>query len=581
MANRKFIIYFGIILLASAFALNSCKKEMSCEDCKENNKPPISIAGPDQLLTLPADSVLLDGSSSSDPDGSISVWLWTKISGPASFYVVKPSDSITLIKNLTIGTYQFELKVTDNKGLFAKDTMQVIVNDPSQYNRQPIANAGPDQTITLPANQISVNGSTSTDPDNNIAAYAWTIISGPSSFSITNSNAVQTQVTNLVQGIYQFELKVTDTYGLFSKDTMKVTVNASIIITDCNGNVRPQVNAQLIPLGMLSIPRYGVAVASIGTKIFFAGGFTVYGYTPTSNVSTVDIYDVVTNLWSTAELSQARSTITTVVLGSKIFFAGGSANTSTGFSSRVDIYDVISNAWSTTELSSGAIHLTAGATGNKVLFGGGFREYGTSRRVDIYNVSTGTWIIDSLTNRVEEAVYGIGATVIGNKIYFAGAAQWAWDFGENSSTINIYDAATGNWSLSSLSVERGLMASIAVGDKNYWAGGDGYPESAAPTDLVEIKDMNTGNSEFSCLFQANAMLSAVQRNNDIIFFTGNWGGLIQDKFDIYHLLSRTWSVGVLPVAVEGSSIVAMNNNVYVWGGKINGTYSYQLWKLEF
>jgi hypothetical protein len=66
----------------------SCNKEYSCEGCKENNKPPIAIAGPDQLITLATDSVLLDGRSSSDPDGTISEWLWTKISGPASFAII-------------------------------------------------------------------------------------------------------------------------------------------------------------------------------------------------------------------------------------------------------------------------------------------------------------------------------------------------------------------------------------------------------------------------------------------------------------------------------------------------------------
>ena len=97
------------------------------------NKPPIAIAGPDQVITLPTDSVSLDGSASSDPDGKISEWLWTKISGPASFNIIKPSDSTTKVKTLVAGTYQFELKVTDNGGLSAKDTVQVIVNDPMQY----------------------------------------------------------------------------------------------------------------------------------------------------------------------------------------------------------------------------------------------------------------------------------------------------------------------------------------------------------------------------------------------------------------------------------------------------------------
>ncbi|HJS53078.1 MAG TPA: hypothetical protein VJ765_01000, partial [Chitinophagaceae bacterium] len=91
-------------------------------------------------------------------------------------------------------------------------------------NRPPVANAGADQVINLPSNSINLNGSASTDPDNNIASSQWTKISGPSSFTIANPNAVQTQVTNLVEGVYQFELKVTDRFGLYDKDTMQATV---------------------------------------------------------------------------------------------------------------------------------------------------------------------------------------------------------------------------------------------------------------------------------------------------------------------------------------------------------------------
>lgn len=87
--------------------------------------------------------------------------------------------------------------MTDNAGLSAKDTVQVIVNDPSQSNRPPVANAGSDQTITLPTNTVSLNGSVSTDPDNNITGYVWTKISGPSSFNIANTIATQAASTTL------------------------------------------------------------------------------------------------------------------------------------------------------------------------------------------------------------------------------------------------------------------------------------------------------------------------------------------------------------------------------------------------
>jgi K319L-like, PKD domain/WD40-like Beta Propeller Repeat len=219
----------AFILLAAALGMLlflSCQKEYSCEGCKETNKPPIAAAGPDQVITLPLDSVLLDGSKSSDPDGKISAWQWTKITGPASCTIVSATLATTTVKNLKAGTYQFELKVTDDKGVSAKDTVMIKGDSIMTVNHPPVACAGSDQTVTLPTNTVTLDGSCSTDPDNNMVSYAWTKISGPSSFNIVNVNAIQTQVSNLTEGTYQFELKVTDAGGLIDRDTMIVTVMA-------------------------------------------------------------------------------------------------------------------------------------------------------------------------------------------------------------------------------------------------------------------------------------------------------------------------------------------------------------------
>jgi hypothetical protein len=99
-------------------------------------------------------------------------------------------------------------------------------------NHPPVANAGADQTITLPTSTVNLDGSGSTDPDNNITGYVWTKISGPSSFNIKNANDVQTQAINLVEGVYQFEFKVTDAGGLLSWDTIMVNVVTCIGPTD-------------------------------------------------------------------------------------------------------------------------------------------------------------------------------------------------------------------------------------------------------------------------------------------------------------------------------------------------------------
>ncbi len=266
-----FILCVGVVIFVS------CKKEYSCEGCADQDKPPIANAGKDTVIVLPVNSVKLDGSLSNDPDGTITSFLWTKIAGPVSFNINSATTVRTIVKNLAIGSYRFELKVTDNLGLSAKDTMTVTVDAATTTNHPPIANAGVDQIITLPTNTVNLDGSSSTDPDNNIISYGWTKISGPSLFNIANANMVQTQVANLIEGIYQFELKVMDAGGLFSKDTIKITLNPVVTPpppTSCTPLNRPIINAQLTPLGSLSKARSLMATASAGEKILFAGGRT-------------------------------------------------------------------------------------------------------------------------------------------------------------------------------------------------------------------------------------------------------------------------------------------------------------------
>jgi hypothetical protein len=286
------------IILIWIVAFISCKRELSCESCNVAvNKLPIALAGPDQIITLPTDSISLDGSASSDPDGKISAWLWTKISGPASFAIKNTTAPTTVVKKLTAGAYQFELTVTDDGGLSARDTLRVIVDSVLTTNHPPVACAGADKVITLPTNADTLTGNCSTDPDNNIVVYLWTKVAGPSSVNITNANAVQTRVTNLVQGMYQFELKVTDAGQLFSKDTIQIVVNPTSL--NCDISLRQIINAQLVPIGTLSQGRHNLVTATAGSKILFAGGFIPLAYS-----TRIDIYDFVTNTWATAELSE-------------------------------------------------------------------------------------------------------------------------------------------------------------------------------------------------------------------------------------------------------------------------------------
>jgi hypothetical protein len=651
------LFYLLIISLSGVLLFSSCKREPYCVTCNETNRPPDARAGVDQKIAFPIDSVFLDGSSSSDLDGIIASHFWRKTSGPLSAVILYSDSSRTLIKSLTEGVYEFELTIKDNGGLSAKDTVQVIVGDPPLPNYPPVANAGVDQTIILPNNTVSLDGGASTDPNNNIASYAWTKISGPASINVFNANTVQTRVADLVEGIYEFELKLIDSGGLFSKDTLQVTVNSNNLppkanagndmsvnydlqICNTNRNVslnssnstdpdgiivsyfwtgpgiisnaaaaitqvgnlmpgknnfilkvtddkgatgydtvlidvvgvnRPLVNAQLVLVSTLSHTRQFIRVASAANKIVFAGEGTSMSLSP--ETTSLDIYDITSNTWTSKQLTEARTGMGVAVYNNKIFFAGGTPDGGDNFeSSTVDIYDASANSWSSAQLGQ-VRSVTAGATnGNRVLFAGGMYGFDySSSVVDLYDVPTNSW---SIANLSEQRIVG-AATTIGNKTYFAGGLSWTFTEATPSSRIDVYDAATNTWAVEQLSQSRAHMAGIAIGNKNYWAGG--YNDHM--TNSVEIKDAVTKSTSFACLFQPNSDFKAVSKNNKIVFFTGS--GAEKNKFDIYDVLTNTWSIGVLSQNIEGAAIISVHNTIYVAGGYVNGVLSNRVWKLEF
>ena len=189
------------------------------------NVAPVAKAGIDIGITLPTNTITLNGNASSDADGSIALYLWTKESGPTAT-IADANNSTTAINNLLAGTYVFKLKVTDDKGATATDQVSIVVNaaPPPPPSVGPVAKAGSDITITLPTNTVTLNGSSSTDDDGTISFYVWKKISGQQA-TILNPSATSTLVNNLEEGDYLFQLTVIDTKGASSVDLVKVLVN--------------------------------------------------------------------------------------------------------------------------------------------------------------------------------------------------------------------------------------------------------------------------------------------------------------------------------------------------------------------
>jgi len=231
-----------------------------------SNARPTAAAGADQVITLPQSTVTLSGSGN-DTDGTITTYAWTALSGPAGCNIVSPASAQTVVSGLVAGSYVFELAVTDNGGATAKDsvTIQVLPAVAPPANLPPVVHAGNALAITGSSTQLQ---GTAHDPDGTIAAVSWTMVNGPANYAIAAPGQLQTAVSNLVQGVYDFELAVTDNAGATAKDTVTITVHAI-------PNTPPVAHAGAGQ--SITLPQSSVTLAGYGTDA--DGTITAYEWT--------------------------------------------------------------------------------------------------------------------------------------------------------------------------------------------------------------------------------------------------------------------------------------------------------------
>jgi len=201
----------------------------------QTNHPPVANAGAD-ITVAGNQSVTLSGSASSDPDGTIQSYAWQQTAGtPVTLTNANSATpSFTAPLPATTDTLTFQLTVTDNDGDSSSDSINVTV----QGNTPPVANAGPDQTVTGGFN-ITLNGTGSSDAEGPIASYLWQQTSGPAvtltgATTATPSFSAPKVTTSTV---LTFNLTVTDGSGATSTDSVAVTVNPPPILPQTTATV--------------------------------------------------------------------------------------------------------------------------------------------------------------------------------------------------------------------------------------------------------------------------------------------------------------------------------------------------------
>jgi len=190
------------------------------------NLPPTADAGPDQTADEGV-TVTLDGSNSTDPDDGIASYQWKQLGG-SQVTLSNPSVAAPTFTAPDVGmngvSLTFQLTVSDGGGL--KSTATSIVNV-SWVNAAPWADAGPDQSVEEGAT-VTLDSSSSSDPDDGIASYLWTQTAGP---PVTLSDASAAQPTFVTPAVdlsgtsLTFRLTAADIGGLQASDQVSVIVS--------------------------------------------------------------------------------------------------------------------------------------------------------------------------------------------------------------------------------------------------------------------------------------------------------------------------------------------------------------------
>jgi hypothetical protein len=197
-----------------------------------NNVAPIANAGLDKAAAANA-LVILSGSGSSDANGDPLTYSWAFNSKPATSAAVlvnanSVSPSFTPDR---AGDYVVQLIVNDGTVNSTPDSVLITTG-----NVAPAANAGPDQGSKAPGSLITLNGSLSSDANNDPLTYSWSFTAKPagSTAVLTNPTSVSPTFTVDRAGQYVAQLIVND-------GTVNSTQADSVIVT--TNNVAPVANA--------------------------------------------------------------------------------------------------------------------------------------------------------------------------------------------------------------------------------------------------------------------------------------------------------------------------------------------------
>jgi hypothetical protein len=202
---------------------------------------PIANAGPDQTTVVGA-TVALNGSASTNPSGlGTLTYSWMFASRPAGSAATL-TNATSVMPSFVVdvpGNYVITLTVSNGTG---SGTANVTI---STMSSPPVANAGPNQTVTVGATVV-LNGTGSSDVDGKPLTYKWTMVTRPagSMSALSGSTTVSPTFVADVPGTYSVQLIVNDGTANSSPSLVTITTLNSPPVANAGPN-------QLVDVGAL------------------------------------------------------------------------------------------------------------------------------------------------------------------------------------------------------------------------------------------------------------------------------------------------------------------------------------------
>jgi len=329
-------------------------------------------------------------------------------------------------------------------------------------NRPPTVSAGEDRTVSLPAEDIPLNGAAS-DPDGDTLSATWSQNGGPDGVVFADETALETTATLPKVGVYTLTLSVTDGATPVSDD-VSVTVEPE----------SPRSTGTWEQLPPSPAARQEVSYVQLGGKFYLAGGGARNGgYGMTARH---EVYDPATRTWAQlTPLPTALDHIQGVVWGGRIYYIGGLSGWPGPHANTVYIYDP-----ETDSFTEGApMPRGRGAGGvavhdGLIYYAGGLHTDDSGTMVvpwlDVYDPEADTW---TPLPDMPHARDHFHAAVLNGTFYAIGGRQETAN--ATIPKVDAFDLETRTWATlgTELPTERGGFGTAVVGGEILVIGGEG------------------------------------------------------------------------------------------------------------